>query len=403
MREKHPIQNPWWTVLGCMIALMTSTGPILFFGFSLFLSPIATEFGVSRSTISVAYSVSVICTGIAFPVSGYLIDRFGIKRITLIMITGLGLSVAAISRVETTLGLWTAYGLAGIFGSGHSTLQYSKLVSGWFKERRGLALGVTLMGNGLGALLMPMLISHVIVDHGWRAAYVALGAAVLLSGWVGCGLLAREAVEPAAESEAATDTARGVEVKDALRDYTFWAIGICVTLVTLVVAGVLTQVVPMLTDGGVPQAAAAGMLMWVGIGATVGRLSTGFAYDRLSAPLVSACIAGAGIPGLLLLVSGETSTFPALAMFLIGLSSGAEGDMIGYLTARYFGLKRFGTIYGFFFVMTSGAQALGGLASAGLYDLSGSYLVALQGFVVLLSVATVLIMRIRREAPSFAA
>jgi MFS family permease len=83
------------------------------------------------------------------------------------------------------------YGFLGFIGAGHSTLTYGRAVSTWFDAKRGLALGVTLAGIGIGAAVIPKYTYFFVANCGWREAYFALGALLFLVGFPSVALFVR--------------------------------------------------------------------------------------------------------------------------------------------------------------------------------------------------------------------
>jgi MFS family permease len=143
----------------------------------------------------------------------------------------------------------------------------------------------------------------------------------------------------------------------------------------------------LLTDRGVSAQGAAMASSIVGIALLIGRVGTGYLLDRFFAPRLAAfffCGASAGI-GLLMFGAGGKAAL--VAAFLVGLGMGAEGDIIAYSLSRYFGLKAFGTAYGYAFGAFVLAGALGTLLMGAGFDSTKAYTVPLAGFFVAMLVA----------------
>jgi MFS family permease len=112
---------------------------------------------------------------------GWLIDRWGIRPVLLPVVALSALSIALIALTPNSVGAFMLFfAIARLLGSGQGPLGYAKCVSAWFDDRRGLALGITMSGIGLGAALVPQYAQWLIGNLGWRTAYVGLGLLILM-------------------------------------------------------------------------------------------------------------------------------------------------------------------------------------------------------------------------------
>jgi MFS family permease len=185
------------------------------------------------------------------------------------------------------------------------------------------------------------------------------------------------------------DILPGLDTKETLTSHRFWMMGVAILLVSTVVNGTVIHTVPMLTDHGYTPAVAASLMAAVGLSTMAGRLLSGYLVDRVFAPYVAAFFFLLPCIGLYLL---GNAIFPVLGIISLGLASGTEVDMIGYMTSRYFGLKRFGQIYGYMFALFAGGAALGPYLLGLSFVKLQSYNPALIGFVVCLAVASLLML-----------
>ena len=171
----------------------------------------------------------------------------------------------------------------------------------------------------------------------------------------------------------------GVSLKEALVGYRFWVLAIGILLVAISISGVITNLVPLLTDRGLSVSQAASYAGLIGLSVIGGRVIAGFLMDHLWAPLIAAIFLG--MPCLAaVLLTGESLTplTISLSVLIIGLAAGAELDLMAFLVSRYFGLKNYGGLYGgiyIFFSLGAGlAPALFGLA----FDSFGNYQMTLN-------------------------
>ena len=186
----------WWIVFVAAVGLFMGYGPIVTFTFGVFLRLLTQEFGWSRGDISQAFSLSLFVMSIAFPFIGRLVDRFGARKVILPSMLFFGLGLMSLSLLSANLWhLYAVYMLLGLVGGGTAPVPYSNVLSHWFDKRRGLALGVAMIGLGLGAFVMPSLAQTLLVLVGWRHAYVVIGLMAMLVTIPVVGLFLKETPE----------------------------------------------------------------------------------------------------------------------------------------------------------------------------------------------------------------
>lgn len=396
--DRRLFSNPWWIVFGATMSMLVAQAPVTLFTFGLFIKPLGAEFGWDRAQLSAANSVGAVFSGLAIPVIGIMMDRWGVKRVLIPVILLFAASVGAFALTPASIAVFTVLMAAtGLFGSGQGPLGYVKCISGWFDDKRGLALGIAVAGIGLGATLVPQYTQYLIGELGWRYAYVGLAALLLVIALPSVILLIREPAEGVTgsshhvdlDSLTPVDILPGLDIKEALTSAKFWMLGAAVLLVSTVVNGMVVHIVPLLTDHGYSPAAAAALLAAVGLSTMVGQLLAGFLMDYIFAPYVAAFFFVLPCVGIYLL---GNVTVPVIGIISLGLASGTEVDMIGYMTSRYFGLKRFGQIYGYLFAVFAAGAALGPSILGFTFVRLRSYVPALIGFGVCLIVASILVL-----------
>src|SRR6478752_5030326 len=173
--------NRWWIVFGATLSMLVAQGPVILYTLGLFIKPLNQEFGWDRASISAAGGIAAISSAIAIPFVGWLIDRWGIRPVLLPVIVLSASSIALIAMSPSSIGVFMLlFAITGLLGSGQGPLGYAKSVSAWFDDKRGLALGITMSGIGLGAALVPQYAQWLIGNFGWRTAYVGLGLLTLM-------------------------------------------------------------------------------------------------------------------------------------------------------------------------------------------------------------------------------
>lgn len=389
--------NGWWVVLGSVFGLMVGNGPIMQFTFGIFLIPLTQEFGWSRSATSMALVVGLTMTAICVPFAGRLIDRYGIRAVTLPSIVLMSLCLIALSFLPVSPEVFvTVYALMGIAAAGQTPLPYAKAITSWFDSNRGLALGIAMSGVGLGAALVPQFTQHFVTATDWQTAYLFLGLLVLLVGYPAVALAVKEAPSHNLQSDSVKPAAElaGISAREALRDGYFWILAFVFVAVALATNGTIAHVVPMLIDRGIEAKMAVGAMAFTGMALIFGRLLAGYLLDRYHAPYVAAAFILMPLAGLLILLFVADPRYAAVAVVLVGMGLGAEVDLIAYLQSRYLGMKSFGEIYGYFFSIFMLGSGVGPYMMGLAFDLAGVYTLALGVFSVLLIAACLCLFRI---------
>jgi predicted MFS family arabinose efflux permease len=325
------------------------------------------------------------------------LDRWGVRAVLLPVVVLCAASVALIALAPPSIVVFMLlFAITGVLGAGQGPLGYAKCVAAWFDDRRGLALGITMSGIGLGAALVPQYTQFLIGNFGWRAAYLGLGLLTLIVALPAVFLFIREP----ATARTATGGERGpspvghdrlpdLEVWEALGGRQFWLIACALLLVSTVTQGLVVHTVPLLTDKGYSPEAAAALMIAVGLSTMAGRLTSGYLVDRIFAPLVAAFFFLLPCLGIYLL---DSTVAPVAGIISLGLASGTEIDMIGFLTSRYFGMKRFGQLYGYLFAFFVIGSAIGPAMMGLSFERLHSYQPALWTFGALMTVASAAIL-----------
>lgn len=342
---------------------------------SLFVEPLEAAFGWDRGEIGSAAALGLL-GALAAPVVGRIADGYGVRRVATLCILVVATTHVALSMMTGPIWQFMA-GIAviGVAAPGCTGLVYSRVVNGWFDHGRGLALGVMSSGLSIATLLLSPLVAAIIADHGVRGGYLALAAITALIGLPIVLLGVREPppqIEPHPPLVAPADGLRA-----AVRRPAFWLLAAIMFLVNAPAAGVLTQLVPLLTAKGLSVAAAAGYLALFAGAVLAGRIGIGWLFDRLSPKHVAAAVTLAGAAGCALLLSPVPAAFAAAALLLVGLLQGAETDVLGYFVARLFGRAGYGAIYGALFTASLLGTAAGIVGFGQLFAATGDYDIAL--------------------------
>jgi nitrate/nitrite transporter NarK len=387
----------WLVLLGCFVGMALSTPAILMQPLGLFLKTITAEFGWSRTTFSSVVAMAALANIIILPIAGYLVDRFGPRRIIALGAVLGSASYAALSLAHSYAQLISLVMLAVAAGNLASYPAFMALAQRWFDKRLGFALAITSTGLAVGTAIFSFVISRTIAASGWRSAFLAVGATALVIGLLNVIFLVRDAGDQAPDNGVAGDTfvsPGGSEtLGTALRTSDFWLYTSAFTLIFFGVVGCSFHLPALLADrGAVPGMIATIVAVGAG-GSLFGRLITGLLLDRYSMMRVaSAFFVGQAI-AFLLLLDGLTWALPA--SFLLGAVQGAEVDILGYVVARRFGRSAYARIFGMCFGITLLGAIFGPMAMATIFDRTGSYNLGLMLLPVLPMLALLLLTRVR--------
>lgn len=364
----------WQPLLGAMLGVAAGLTGIVFYTHGVFVLPITEEFGWGRGATQFAFSFVMISAALTGPMIGGLSDKFGARRVALISTFALSLSFAALSfTTDNILVYYALWIVMAVIAAGTFPVTWTRGVNSWFDQNRGLALGLTMMGTGLVAAVGPAYAAWLIENFGWRDAYRGIGATLLVIAFPVVYLCFRErdAAEVAVHSTSANT---GDTLREALASYRFWAMGIALLFICYGVGGLITNLVPMLTDKGLELSYAVEKAGLIGIMVIVGRVVVGYLVDRIWAPAVACvfCILPAA-SCVMLAQDMPSDLMISISAMAIGLAAGAELDIIAFMSSRYFGLKNYGKIYGaqfvFFAIGSGAAPAVFGYSQ----DITGSY------------------------------
>lgn len=362
----------WSILFASFVGVTVGLTALPFYTYGVFMVPLQAEFGWSRGQIQLALLFQTIgALGMA-PIVGWACDKFSVRPVALISMAAYALVFAALSLLtENILQYYFSLVMLGIAGSGTIPITWTRAVTGQFKNNRGIALGIALMGTGLTGFFAPGIAASIIESHGWRTAYLALAMA---PGLIGLPIIFIFFRAPKSAQAGGAAPLVGVSFTAALRDYRFWVIAVGFFLLSFGIGGSIPNLFPIFVDAGYAPAQAAKFVALIGASVIVGRLATGFLLDRFWAPAVAASLMVLPAVSCVMLALGALTPSNAyLSTILIGLAAGAEFDLIAYLASRYFGLKNYSKIYSLLYA----AFSLGAASAPGvfgfMFDRYGNY------------------------------
>lgn len=364
-------QRGWRVVLGS--ALAAGTGINLLYNISsIFLPQLQEETGWTLGQFSQITALVGVGSLLAAPAVGWMMDRFGFRRIYalgMILIASIYIAITAMPLILALYGF--SVFIVGLVGLMTSSMAYTRAVNGWFSASRGFALSVAATGLSLSATVFPPVFEWLASTYGWRAGYLALAALALTVGLPAVIFLVKEGpavpVENRTRSQSASDGSH-------FGTSAFWLLVVVIICLNLPGSGMLSQMVPMMLEEGIERNIAAWGISAFAVGQVVGRLGCGWLLDRTNPVRVGFFFTLIPALGCFLLSQTEGSVTVALAgVAAVGIQQGAEIDLLGYFVARRYGLSRYGSIYGW--IQSAGwAGTIIGILTLGLvHDMTGSY------------------------------
>lgn len=381
----------WWMVLVSCITM--AVGPILITGtFSIFIKPLAEEFGWSRGAISLAFSLVAFLIAFYAPVIGTFVDRFGPRKVILCGAVVFGAGFCSFWFL--TGSIWQLYGTYLLTASGGACLTsipFATAIARWFVQQRGIALGLMGVGVFLGGMYAPPLVTYIIGVAGWRWAYVTLGLIIWLIALPMTTFFLTDSphkvgLRPYGENQEDAKSSLVTPHHAQVRDFTlteakatlpFWCMAVSFALLSGVLHGCITHFAPLLTDKGlIPQQAATALVLLSGMG-VLGRIIAGYLVDRIAPHLVAAGLFFGVVIGLLAAFHASDLRYALVFAAMAGLGFGAETDLMPFLIGHHFGLASFGKIFGWLYGAFAFGGMLGPLLMGTTFDATGSYHLAL--------------------------
>ncbi|MGG7518354.1 MFS transporter [Allorhizobium undicola] len=346
---------------GATVGLIFGPSTILLFAFGAFVEPLSRTFGWSKPSILFAATIVSLMIMVISPVQGYLIDRFGARPTVLFSSVAFALGLAGMYFLSGNItAFYVMYALLPLLAIGLWPVSYLRVVSTWYDRRLGLAIGIANGGIGLGAALLPPLITFIILNGSVQWAYVSLGVIVALIVLPFNAFLLHEApkAREAGQATAAASRASG-DFKALVMTREFMVLAFAFFLLGFVNTGLVTNQISLLIDGGLTPQHAALVQATFGIAVLLGRFLTGVLLDYVSAKRLMSAVCVGGAAACLIYATGPAGALVFVSAILIGMVYGAEFDVLSYIIKRNFGLAVFGRAYGLIFAVFQLGAALG--------------------------------------------
>lgn len=390
----------WWVVFACSLIAFYISGTVLF-GFTAFFEPIVKEFGWSYTQVSFAASLRGLELGIFAPFMGFLVDRFGPRRLLFLGTLSIGFGFILLSLINTLSMFYAAFVLIGIGMSASTGTVLAPAVANWFRKDVGKALGIMSCGFGAGGILLP-LITLLIDLYQWRTTVVILGIGILLIGFP-LSLLIRDRPEKygylpdGATSEEQKRTAeyedKDVDLKTALQTRVFWHLSVAESIRFMTISALITHVIPYLSSLGISRSRATLVATSIPLLSIIGRFVFGWLGDTFNKYKVMAMLYIVGGFSILTFAYAKTTWLLYPFLLLFPLSWGAP-PLRGAILRERFGRLALGSILGILAGVGTVARIVGPVFAGWTYDTFGRYDFAWLFFTATFAIAVILMLTI---------
>jgi MFS family permease len=415
----------WW--LNIVTGLYTGLGHGFYgYGVSVLFKPLSIDLGLNRAGTAWATGIGRLQGSAEAPITGWLSDRFGPRWV---IVTGTFIAACGLLLMYFIRSAWAYYLVWGVITAiGMNlalTIAVDKALTDWFIRKRGMALGIRfVIIGGCGVIVLPV-VSWLVTTYDWRVTCL-IWSLVMFTGvpmmWKFVkqkrpeyyGLLPDGVkVESGESTDLDAMIGRGVEyaaeydeteftLRQALKTPAYWLITISWIFAMAVAGAINTHCIPLLTDMGIDENVAGGMMAMMVFFTIPARFIAGVLADRVRKDRLQFLVAGTfvlqalGI-GIFLLHQSVVTVYVLLVLY--GFGTGAPTPLRLTIAGRYFGRKAFASIQGTSMVLTSPVALLSPVYAGWVYDNEGSYLPAFTTFVVMILIAAVLMSLMRPPGP----
>jgi MFS family permease len=369
----HERSDDHWRLLAAaMVMVGIAMGAL--FSLGVFLAPIQTTTGWSRTAISAVALLAWVGLGIGSFLWGALSDRTGPRAVIVVGGVLLGLGLVLASQATALWQFTVVYGVLVGLAVGAFYAPLTSMVSRTFVANRGLAIGLVSAGAGLGNFAVAPLVRWLITQYDWRTAMLVLGDLAWLIT-LPLALVVRAPATPDTLTWAMGSEApeRELALVDIVRRPQFWLIALVHFACCVAHSGPIFHMVANATDHGVGMMTAAVVFGMAGLASIGGRIATGMIADRVGAKRTLVALLTLQAPTIMLYVFvRDTTSFYVLGL-VFGVAYGGVMPLYALLTREYFGQRAMGGAYGAIYMLQAIGMGLGTYGGGWLYDHLGGY------------------------------
>ena len=390
------MQTPWhygWNVVSLTLIFQAISIGILIYCFALFVVPWLETFDSSRGKVMIAITALQLGVGLLSPFAGRAMDALPMRWLVIVGATSMASGLMLASLATAMWQIVALYALVLPIGMALAgPLAAQTLVTRWFLERRGMALGISAIGTSIGGFAFPFLTSALIENYGWRPALQSLAALTLIgvipaSFWI----LRRQPPQAAIigadsqddpSSAAARADAREWKVPEILRTRMFWIAVAAFLPINAAFGAIQFNLGALTRDLGHPSTYAALLISLSSACMIGGKFAFGAAADRVDHRWLYYLMAGGMGGSLVMLIGTPSLSTLILAAGLMGVAGGGILTLMAVIYGSRFGAASFGRVMGLGMMFITVAS-LGPVFSGWIHDVTGSYDIAFGLFALL--------------------
>lgn len=393
-----------WKVMAAGFLCMTIAAGIGWYVFPVYMTTIESELKTNREMIALAVSIWALVGGAFSPVVGNWIDKYGPRRIilagTIVQIIGTFL----LARITSLWQLYVLFIVAALASTANTTIPVSFMISRRFDENRGAAMGVAMLGMGIGGLIMPIIANVFLENIGWRGGYaifgfILMGLLIPILFWIQPAPAQNRLTNGGGQLEAkqeVTET-KSLNAAEAVRTNTFWFLGAGDFLISLAFTSVIVHMVAFTTASGISQSAATtayGSFLAVN---SLGIIIFGTAADKLRLKWIMVVSYGAAAIAMLFLYRLPALLPLYLFAIIFGVTGGGRTALWPLALAESFGVGYLGSILGWLNIPFMVGNAIGPFMAGYIYDVTKSYQMLFLLCIFFSVFAAVFISRMQKE------
>jgi MFS family permease len=415
--QQHGVFYGWVVVSAIFVIVVLSAG--IFTSFGVFMNPLLDAFGWTRGTVSLAYSIFMLSGGICTLTVGGMLHRYSVRKILLVggMIHAFGIMLTA--TTSTLWHLYVFYGILAAMGRSTFNISYVILVNRWFQEKRGIAMGYIMSGQGMGPFLFSPFASYLIVAYSWQTAFFVIGAMMAVGIFFAClfirntpeemglqplgassGIRGAGSVSQPKRNPTAAHASKGVRSVwgEILHTESFWLLSLTHFFCCICHSIPLVHVAAFANVSGLSALASAWVLGTMGLTSFAGRLYWGFFADKHGSRFT--LMLTTTLQAIFMLWLINTSDPVVFILFSIFWGFGYAGVTMQYgiiardifpphiMSSAYAGVSCFAMV----------GMALGGYLGGILFDISLTYITSWWASLICGLIAALLAMDMARKA-----
>ncbi len=414
LRKAGKVFYGWWIVAAGSVLCMFGYGGY-FYSYGALFNPISHEFGWSRATTSIAFSLSRLEGGVQGLITGPLTDRYGPRAM---VIAGWMMAAIGFALMYYMHSFWMfilSYTVLVSLGMGTGLyLPLQTAVARWFNEKRGLAMGILTAGAALGGSAIVPAVAWLITQYGWRVSVLVLAVATVVLG-LGLGAVLKphgperyglapdgKERQPAVATPSHSDSKRphvgvgeGLTLKEAMKTRAFWLMVLAFTFSHTALSAIVVHQIPFVEDMGISKVLAATALGMMTLISVPGRISGGWLADKWDIRRLYFVSSLMQALGLFFLARATDMAWIWVFVVVYGTGMGLRLPLEPMLRVQFFGYKAFGAIMGYINAFAVFGSFAGPYFAGWLFDITGSYITAFLTFAAMMVAAAIVVLLLK--------